>query len=76
MRDNLDRSGCRFLAKASIMALRVLVSVSLFTTVMVSSVDYVEIDVRVTEEGARATGRLKRRNDSGLRPGAGQGKAG
>jgi len=47
----LDLRGHRFLAKASIMALLAIVIVSLSATVMVSSVDYVEIDGRVTEEG-------------------------
>ena len=47
----MDRRGMRFTAKASIMALMAIVIVSLYATVMVSSVDYVEIESQVTEEG-------------------------
>ena len=47
----MDRRGRSFLAKAPIMALMAIVIVSRYATVMVSSVDYVEIDGRVTEEG-------------------------
>jgi len=54
MRDSLDRRRRRFLAKASVMALLVAVIVSLYATMMVSSVDHVEIDGRVTEEGTGA----------------------
>jgi len=50
----LDRRGRRFPAKEFITALMAIVMVSLCATVMVSSVDYVEVDGWVTEEGTGA----------------------